>query len=221
MSTHLTRDLDNLHRDVMTMSVMVEELVKRAVEQLTSPDLDSAKLLAEEDDQIDQWDVRIEETCLKILALHQPVAGDLRRIATVLKISNELERVADLGVDMAERAIGLMKGPVITIPETLPEMMRIAVKMLNQSIDAYVRLDSDLARDVFATDHHVDSLQSQIIAQLLGVMRAQHDFVEPALHLFSATRHIERIADHATNIAEDVIYLVEGAIVRHQHQVMS
>mgnify|MGYP001415383230 FL=1 len=205
----------------MTMSVMVEELVKRAVEQLTSPDLDSAKLLAEEDDQIDQWDVRIEETCLKILALHQPVAGDLRRIATVLKISNELERVADLGVDIAERAIGLMKGPVITIPETLPEMMRIAVKMLNQSIDAYVRLDSDLARDVFATDHHVDSLQSQIIAQLLGVMRAQHDFVEPALHLFSATRHIERIADHATNIAEDVIYLVEGAIVRHQHQMMS
>ena len=205
----------------MTMSVMVEELVKRAVEQLTSPDLDSAKLLAEEDDQIDQWDVRIEDTCLKILALHQPVAGDLRRIATVLKISNELERVADLGVDIAERAIGLMKGPVITIPETLPEMMRIAVKMLNQSIDAYVRLDSDLARDVFATDHHVDSLQSQIIAQLLGVMRAQHDFVEPALHLFSATRHIERIADHATNIAEDVIYLVEGAIVRHQHQVMS
>ncbi len=205
----------------MTMSVMVEELVKRAVEQLTSPDLDSAKLLAEEDDQIDQWDVRIEETCLKILALHQPVAGDLRRIATVLKISNELERVADLGVDIAERAIGLMKGPVITIPETLPEMMRIAVKMLNQSIDAYVRLDSDLARDVFATDHHVDSLQSQIITQLLGVMRAQHDFVEPALHLFSATRHIERIADHATNIAEDVIYLVEGAIVRHQHQVMS
>ena len=205
----------------MTMSVMVEELVKRAVEQLTSPDLDSAKLLAEEDDQIDQWDVRIEETCLKILALHQPVAGDLRRIATVLKTSNELERVADLGVDIAERAIGLMKGPVITIPETLPEMMRIAVKMLNQSIDAYVRLDSDLARDVFATDHHVDSLQSQIIAQLLGVMRAQHDFVEPALHLFSATRHIERIADHATNIAEDVIYLVEGAIVRHQHQVMS
>ena len=205
----------------MTMSVMVEELVKRAVEQLTSPDLDSAKLLAEEDDQIDQWDVRIEETCLKILALHQPVAGDLRRIATVLKISNELERVADLGVDIAERAIGLMKGPVITIPETLPEMMRIAVKMLNQSIDAYVRLDSDLAQDVFATDHHVDSLQSQIIAQLLGVMRAQHDFVEPALHLFSATRHIERIADHATNIAEDVIYLVEGAIVRHQHQVMS
>ena len=205
----------------MTMSVMVEELVKRAVEQLTSPDLDSAKLLAEEDDQIDQWDVRIEETCLKILALHQPVAGDLRRIATVLKISNELERVADLGGDIAERAIGLMKGPVITIPETLPEMMRIAVKMLNQSIDAYVRLDSDLARDVFATDHHVDSLQSQIIAQLLGVMRAQHDFVEPALHLFSATRHIERIADHATNIAEDVIYLVEGAIVRHQHQVMS
>jgi len=205
----------------MTMSVMVEELVKRAVEQLTSPDLDSAKLLAEEDDQIDQWDVRIEETCLKILALHQPVAGDLRRIATVLKISNELERVADLGVDIAERAIGLMKGPVITIPETLPEMMRIAVKMLNQSIDAYVLLDSDLARDVFATDHHVDSLQSQIITQLLGVMRAQHDFVEPALHLFSATRHIERIADHATNIAEDVIYLVEGAIVRHQHQVMS
>ena len=205
----------------MTMSVMVEELVKRAVEQLTSPDLDSAKLLAEEDDQIDQWDVRIEDTCLKILALHQPVAGDLRRIATVLKISNELERVADLGVDIAERAIGLMKGPVITIPETLPEMMRIAVKMLNQSIDAYVLLDSDLARDVFATDHHVDSLQSQIITQLLGVMRAQHDFVEPALHLFSATRHIERIADHATNIAEDVIYLVEGAIVRHQHQVMS
>ena len=205
----------------MTMSVMVEELVKRAGEQLKSPDFDLAKSLAEEDDQIDQWDVRIEESCLKILALHQPVAGDLRRIATVLKISNELERVADLGVNIAERAMGIMKGPVITIPEALPEMMRIAVKMLNQSIDAYVRLDNDLAREVFATDHHVDSLQMQIIAQLRGVMRAQHDCIEPALHLFSASRHIERIADHATNIAEDVVYLVEGAIVRHQRHVMS
>ena len=93
--------------------------------------------------------------------------------------------------------------------------------MLNQSIDAYVRLDNDLAREVFATDHHVDSLQLQIITQLRGVMRAEHDCIEPALHFFSASRHIERIADHATNIAEDVVYLVEGAIVRHQRHVMS
>lgn len=199
----------------------MEELVSHAVEQLTKPDFNLAKALVEEDDRIDQWDVQIEEACLKILALHQPVAGDLRRITTVLKISNELERVADLGVNIAERAVGLIKGPILTFPDALPQMIRLAVKMLNRSIDAYVRMDSHLAREVIGTGHHVGSLQLQIITQLREVMQAQHELVEPAMHLFSASRHIERIADHATNIAEDVVYLFEGEIVRHQHSVGS
>ncbi len=221
VSNHLSRDLDNLHRDVVTMSIMVEELVNRAVELLTRPDVNLARALAEEDDRIDQWDVQIEETCLKILALHQPVAGDLRRITTVLKISNELERIADLGVNIAERAMGLINGPIVAIPEALPQMIRLAVKMLNRSIDAYVRLDSHLAREVIGTAHQVDSFQSQIITQLRDVMQSQHEQVESALHLISASRHIERIADHATNIAEDVVYLFEGEIVRHQQNVVS
>lgn len=199
----------------------MEELVNRAVEQLTKPDINLAKALVEEDDRIDQWDVQIEETCLKILALHQPVAGDLRRITTVLKISNELERVADLAVDIAERAMGLIKGSSLTFPEALPQMIRLAINMLNRSIDAYVQMDSHLAREVIGTGHQAGSLQLQIITKLREVMQSQHELVEPALHLISASRHIERIADHATNIAEDVVYLFEGEIVRHQHSVES
>lgn len=219
MSVHLIRDLDALHRDLLSMSAMVEELIHKAVGGLADPSEEFARELAGQDDEIDRWDVRIEESCLKILALHQPVAGDLRRIATVLKITGELERVADLGVHIAERACGLASLPEIAVLDKLKEMARISLDMLHRSIDAYVALNSDAARKVCAEDDSVDELNREIIQELVQSMQCFPELVEASMHLFSASRHVERVADHATNIAEDVVYLVEGEIIRHRSVV--
>jgi phosphate transport system protein len=216
MTIHLKNDLDTLHRDVLSMCAKVEEMVHRAVDSLSAPDVDNARKLAEEDNEIDAWDVRIEESCLRTLALHQPVAIDLRRIATVMKIVGELERVADLAVHIAERSCSLIGHPQVVVPEKLKQMAEIAVEMLHSSIDAYVQLNSELARDVCARDNTVDNLNRDVIDELERVMAAAAQQVPPALHLFSASRHVERVADHATNIAEDVVYLVEGEIIRHR-----
>jgi len=194
----------------------VEEMIHEAVEGLSSPSYEAAEALEQQDHEIDQWDVRIEENCLKILALHQPVAIDLRRITTVLKISAELERVADLGVHVAERACAMVNSPEIAVPGKLRQMAKTAVDMLHQSIDAYVQLDSNLARKVCQQDDIVDELNREIIGELLDFMQNNPRQIDAALNLFSASRHVERVADHATNIAEDVVYLVEGTIIRHQ-----
>lgn len=216
MSIHLSRDLEALHRDVLSMCGMVEEMIHMAVEGLGRPSDELARELARRDDEIDAWDVRLEDECLKILALHQPVAIDLRRIATVLKITGELERVADLGVHIAERASGLLVQPGVQVPEKLQQMSRRALDMLHRSIDSYVEFDSRMARQVCADDEAVDQMNLEIIEALVATMKRSPDLVDPALHLFSASRHVERIADHATNIAEDVVYLVEGEIIRHR-----
>jgi len=216
MTIHLKTDLENLHRDLLSMCGEVEDMVHQAVDSFSRPSVDDAKALAEKDNEIDAWDVRIEESCLKILALHQPVAIDLRRITTVLKISGELERVADLAVHIAERACGLIGVPELLIPDKLKEMAEMAVDMLHRSLDAYVELNSKIAREVCRQDDAVDQLNEQIIEEMRTVMAQSPEYVEAAMHLFSASRHIERVADHATNIAEDVVYLVEGEIIRHR-----
>jgi phosphate transport system protein len=216
MTIHLFRDLEALHRDILSMCGEVEDMIHQAVESLAAPDETAARELEQQDTKIDGWDVRIEDECLKILALHQPVAGDLRRIAAVMKITAELERVADLSIHIAERASGLIGHPQVGVPGKLTQMARVALDMLHQSIDAYVESDSETARRVCAEDDFVDQLNREIIAELIGRMQAQPDLIEPTMHLFSASRHVERVADHATNIAEDVVYLVEGEIIRHQ-----
>ncbi len=216
MSIHLTRDLEGLHKQLLEMCGMVENIIHQAVAQLSEPSYEEARKLAVQDDAIDEFDVRIEEDCLKILALHQPVAVDLRRITAVLKISAELERVADLGVHIAERACGMLDRPGIHVPEKLKQMAQKAVEMVHNSIDAYVELDSALARKVCADDDNVDRLNVEIIDEICQAMHDSPDLIEQAMHLFSASRHVERVADHATNIAEDVVYLVEGEIIRHR-----
>ncbi len=216
MTIHLARDMEMLHNHIVEMCRLVEQAIHEAVDLLDAPDVERARQLAQHDDVIDEWDVRIEEECLKVLALHQPVAIDLRRIATVLKLTGELERVADLAVNIAERAAGLLDGPRIEVPPKLDEMAHLAVDMLHDSIDAYVQLNDQLALDVIKRDEKVDRLNREIIDELRAVMKSSPDLVDPALHLFSASRHVERVADHATNIAEDVVYLVKGEIIRHQ-----
>ncbi|MDA0590712.1 MAG: phosphate signaling complex protein PhoU [Planctomycetota bacterium] len=218
MSIHLTRDIEQLHHDVLRMCSLVEGMIFRAVDGLQSPELKLVKELSEADDEIDQMDVQIEEECLKILALYQPVALDLRRITTVLKISGELERVADLAVNIAERGAGLIGNDNVIVPARLQEMAKQALAMLYGSIDSYVELDSRKAREILERDKIVDQLNADIIEELQSAMRASPNHVQPALHLFSVSRHLERVADHATNVAEDVVFMVEGEIIRHRHQ---
>lgn len=216
MSIHLIHDLESMHRNLLSMCAKVEEMIHKAVNGLERPSDEVAATLADEDHEIDRWDVRIEEDCLKTLALHQPVATDLRRITAVLKITGELERVADLSVHIAERASGLTTQREIVVPPKLKEMAHKAVDMLHRSIDSYVELDSAKARQVCRDDDGVDNLNREIISELTEVMKQSPELVEPAINLFSSSRHVERIADHATNIAEDVVYLVEGEIIRHR-----
>ncbi|MEQ9410192.1 MAG: phosphate signaling complex protein PhoU, partial [Fuerstiella sp.] len=167
------------------------------------------------DRQIDELDISIEEECLKILALYHPVANDLRRVAAVLKIIGELERVADLAVNIAERSRAISQFPDFPLPGRLDEMATEALSMLHGSIDAYVEMDAEKARDVCRRDDGVDSLNVELLEQLRDDMTANPAFIDPGMHLFSCIRHIERVADHATNIAEDVVYLIEGDIIRH------
>jgi phosphate transport system protein len=216
MSKHLERDLDNLQRDILALAASVEEAIHKAIRSLQNRDVDLANDVINGDDKIDQEENAIEEECLKMLALHQPVAVDLRRISACLMINTDLERMADLAEDIAERAVALSKPPLLPIPEKLQRMTDLTTTMVSQSLNAFVNLDTQLARKVCRLDDEVDHLNDDIIQELIQVMKEKPTMVEPGLSLFSATRHLERIADHATNIAEEVIYLAEGEIVRHR-----
>jgi phosphate transport system protein len=211
--------MDRVHRSILSMFALVEETIHRAVEGLNTRSRDILAELEQRDVEINRHDVEIEEDCLKILALHQPVASDLRRVAAVLKIIGELERVGDLGVNIAERTVGLADYAEPAIPSEMKVMSEIALDMLHRAIDSFVELNTDVARQVCADDDKVDRLNDEILSDLKKTMSAQPALVNPAMHLFSVTRHLERIADHATNIAEDVVYLVEGEIIRHQGKV--
>jgi phosphate transport system protein len=216
MSIHLTRDLETLHKHVMSMCAMVEDVVHRAVNALGRPLFEQPADLIAADVEIDRWDVRIEDECLKILALHQPVAQNLRRVIAVMKIAWELERVADLAVNIGERSAGLAACPEMAVPDKLIEMAQVALDMLRLAMDSFVDADSRLARDVIRQDDIVDALNREIIDELLETMQKNSNLVSSAMQLFSASRHVERVADHATNIAEEVVYVVEGETIRHR-----
>jgi phosphate transport system protein len=218
MTKHLERDLDNLQRDILVLAASVEEAIHKAIRALQEPALaaDLAKEVIDGDTLIDAEENRVEEECLKILALHQPVAVDLRRIAAAMKINTDLERMADLAEDIAERAVQLARLPAIPVPDTLQRMTDLTTTMVHQSLDAFVNLDARQARLVCRLDDEVDRYNTEIIDELIRVMQSSSELVEPGLSMFSAIRHLERIADHATNIAEDVVYLVEGEIIRHR-----
>jgi phosphate transport system protein len=216
MSKHLERDLENLQRDILALAASVEEAIHKAIRSLQNRDIELANDVIHGDDKIDEEENAIEEECLKMLALHQPVAVDLRRVSACLMINTDLERMGDLAEDIAERAIALSKPPLLPIPEKLQRMTDLTTSMVRQSLDAFVNLDTRLARTVCRLDDEVDRHNKDIIDELIRAMQEKPAMVEPGLSLFSATRHLERIADHATNIAEEVIYLVEGEIVRHR-----
>ncbi len=216
MTKHMHRDLEALEQDLLAQSSIVEQMIYRASRALRELHTDMLEELLEEEETINRREVEIEEECLKILALHQPVAVDLRRVATVLKINGDLERIADLAVNLGERAQTLVRHPEFSFPDHLDEMVEISIGMVRDALDAFVRLDVDAAREVCLRDDVVDELNRQVINDLQDHLHEHAEDFVPALQFFSASRHIERIADHATNIAEDVIYLVDGEIARHR-----
>ena len=216
MSIHLTRDLENVQRRVLSLASAVEQIVEASIRALFERDADLARTLMESDTSIDMEENVIEEECLKILALHQPVAVDLRRVATIVKINNDLERMADLAVNIAERALALAQGPEVPVPPKFRQMTDLTNTMVRDSLDAFLKLDVTLAKRVCRLDDEVDRFNREIIDDISEYMKQAPGNVDPGLHLFSAARQLERIADHATNVAEDVVYLVEGKIIRHQ-----
>lgn len=217
MSKHLQRDLDALEQRLLEQSALVEQMAHRACQALREMDLDSVQEMMGDEAVVNRREVSIEDECLKILALHQPVAVDLRRVATVMKINGDLERIADLAVNIGHRTESLAGFPGFEMPSDLDKMATIAIAMVRDALDAFVRLDAGAAREVCLRDDEVDDLNREVIAGLRDFIRAEPDEIEPALYFFSASRHVERIGDHATNIAEDVIYLVEGEITRHRY----
>jgi phosphate transport system protein len=221
MSKHLQRDLDSLQRQLMNLFAIVEQMIDSSIRALCEKRLDLASNIRAIDRQVNEMEVLIEEDCLKILALHQPVAANLRRISAVLKVNTDLERIGDLAKNIAERAEGVHQYPWFPIPDQLAEMARQATQMVRMALDAFVASDSQLAQKVIHCDSAVDAFNRAIIGELVDLMRSDSTLLDPALHCFSATRHIERIADHAENIAEDVVYFVDGDIVRHKHGAFS
>jgi len=215
MSKHLERDLEALEHEILDQSSRVEEMIAKACQALIERRPDLANEVIANELEINVREVEIEEDCLKILALHQPVAVDLRRTATVLKINTDLERIADLAVNIAERTISLAEHPEFAIPAKLERMFVRASDMVHEALDAFVDQDVEAARNVCRRDDEIDEYNRRVIDDLLETMRTRSDLVEAALHFFSDCRHVERIGDCATNIAEDVIYLVEGEIARH------
>lgn len=216
MSEHLQKEIRDMKKAILAIGAVVEESLHKAVKALQERDEKLAKSVIDNDVEIDHMEVDMEEECLKVLALHQPVASDLRLIVSILKINNDLERIGDLAVNIAERAAFLVTQRPIDVPLDFPLMAEKTKAMLKKSLDALVNADSRLAYQVCAADDEVDAMNRQMYMQIQDAIRRHPDRVDGLLHLLSVSRHLERIADHATNIAEDVIYMNEGEIIRHR-----
>lgn len=215
MSILLQHEITMLKKMISALGAHVEEALEKAVRSVTERDLDAAQEVLEADAEIDSMEVAVEEECLKILALHQPVATDLRFIITVLKVNNDLERIGDLATDIAEQSVALMREEACDIPFDLPGMVRRVETMLGRSLDALLDVDSEAARAVREADDEVDSINRQMYASVVASIKEKPKRVQQLIRLLSVSHKLERVADHATNIAEDVIYMVEGTIVRH------
>jgi len=216
MSMHIRREIAVLKKEILALGAATEEILYKAMKSLEERDKPIAEQVMKEDADIDQMEVEIEEDCLKVLALHQPVAGDLRLIIAILKINNDLERVGDLAVNIAERAAFLATREKVEIPPDFMKMSEISRDMLKKSLDSLVMEDSALAHKVCGMDDAVDAINREMYILIQDEIRKDPSKMESLIHLLSVSRHLERVADLATNIAEDVIYMIDGEIVRHK-----
>ena len=215
---HFETELQALKKRLLNMGALVEERVHGSIRALMERNLDAAHAIATGDAEVNALQIEIDDRCLKLLALQQPMASDLRLITSAMKINADLERIGDQAVNIAENALQMLNAPPLKPIIDLPRMAEMAEHMTRDSLDAFVRRDPALARQVLGQDDEVDSLKDTIFRVLLTYMMADPGTIERALSLILISRNLERIADHATNIAEDVIFLVEARDVRHRHE---
>ena len=215
MQRHFHEELATLKQTLLTMGGLVEDQIHRVMRALIERDDALAREVIDRDRRVNMLDVEVDEKCVELLALHQPAAGDLRFITTAMKIVTDLERIGDQAVNIAQRAIELNREPQLKPYIDLPRMAEKAARMVKESLDAFVNRDTALARQVCAEDAAVDALKEQVFRELLTFMMEDARTIPRAIRLILISRFLERVADHATNIAEMVIYLVEGKMVRH------
>jgi len=215
MQRHFHEELESLKQTLLAMGGLVEEQIRQVMRALVERDDALAQSVVERDQQVNAYDVEVDETCVNLLALHQPTAGDLRFITTAMKIVTDLERMGDQAVNIAQRVLELNQEPQLKPYIDLPRMAEKAQRMVKESLDAFVARDTELARRVCAEDSEVDALKEQIFRELLTFMMEDPRTIPRAIRLILVSRFLERVADHATNIAEMVVYMVESKMVRH------
>ena len=215
MQTHFHDELEALKQTLLAMGGLVEDQILRVMTALLERDSDLAQEVIDRDRQVNAYDVEVDEKCVELLALHQPTAGDLRFITTAMKIVTDLERIGDQAVNIAQRALELNEEPQLKPYIDLPRMAELSQRMVKESLDAFVARDTELARRVCAEDAEVDALKEQIFRELLTFMMGDARTIPRAIRLILISRFLERVADHATNIAEMVVYMVESKMVRH------
>ena len=216
MERHFDQQLGALRKNLIQMASMIETAIANAVKSLIERDSELARLVVQSDEQVDALELEIDKQCVDLLALRQPLAIDLRFITSSIKITNNLERMGDLAVNIAERVIPLSQEPQLKPLIDIPRMATITQTMVKDSIDAFVYRDTDLARSVYERDSTVDAMNDQIFRELLTYMMQDPANITRAVHLILISRHLERIADHSTNIAEEVVYIVKAKVVKHR-----
>jgi phosphate transport system protein len=213
--THFQKEMEELKENLLKMAALVEEAIRDAVDSLVKRDSNLARKTMAGEETVNNLEIAIEEKCLKLLALRQPMAVDLRFITSAMKIITDLERMGDQAVNIAERAISLNQEPQLKPYIDIPRMAEIVQSMVKDVLDAFVNRDSKLARSVCERDDLVDGLNDQVFRELLTYMMSDPKTTTRAVHLMIVSRCLERIADHATNIAEDVIFMVDALVIKH------
>jgi len=216
---HFVEDLETLKTKLLEMGSLVESAIQRSISAVTQKDRGAAEQVFMNEARINAIEIEIDDFAISLLALQQPMAADLRLIVAALKINTDLERMGDLSVNIAQRALSLMEGPVIKPMIDIPHIAGLVQSMVRKALDAFVHRDADLARSVLSSDDAVDNMRTACYHELVSFMEQDTHHVQQALALLSITRNLERIADHSTNIAEDVLFLVKGVDVRHHAEV--
>ena len=216
---HFAEELEELKNRLLEMGGLVESAVYRSVAAVVEKDSDQAQQVLKNEARINQMEIENDELTTRLLATQQPMAVDLRFLTAALKINSDLERMGDLAVTIVERALALMREPLSRPAIDIPRMAKLTESMIRKSLDAFVRGDSEMARSVLLSDDAVDNLRDSIYDELIDYMQAAPENVRPGVNLMFVARNLERLADHATNIAEDVLFLVQGVDVRHHAEV--
>lgn len=216
MERHFDEELEELHKEILKMATMTQEAIRKSIEALKNRQKSEAQEVIDSDNKIDELELVIDEKCIDLIARYQPMAGDLRFITTGMKVNAELERIADLAVDISQRVLELVDKPILKPLIDIPKLSIVAQNMVREAIDAFVKRDIELAKKVVLSDEEADSLRNLVQEELVNDYMAKDPSTAPrAMLLLLIARHLERICDHTTNIAEDVIYMVKGKVVKH------